>query len=650
MDKLKMHSPDLSQENIAKIRDLFPGCVTETRDEVTGQLHLAVDFDQLRQELSDEIVEGPQERYRLDWPGKRESLALANSPVAKTLRPRLEQSEQFYTTRNLIIEGDNLEAIKLMQEAYLGAVKLIYMDPPYNTGSDLVYEDDFAASASDFLIKSNQATGGGQKLFANTESNGRFHSDWLSMIYPRLKLARNILHSTGIICVSIDEGEVSNLKSVMCEIFGAENFLGVIANVNNPKGRSDDKFIATSHEYLVVFSKDISSARVHGFEPEEHITRRYTKRDADGKLFRDMDLRKTGDADLRADRPDMFYYFYYHEANGLLEVHKQKVNKPGWIEIFPIREDGMEGRWRWGFETAQQNLSKVYPRIMPNRGIWGIFERDYLDGRPPVKSTSTWTFKDVNSERGSEDFISLGFDKEVFSRPKPDGTMLRLLSFATCPNENSIVVDLFGGSGTLPQAIIELNSIGARRLRYIAVQWPEEVPKGSAAEKAGYANIFDVMLERIRRVGKRTLESESHPDWNRDVGFRVLKIDTSNMQDVYYRPDQVDQKDLLSVVDNIKPDRSAEDLLFQVLVDWGVDLTLPIERETVQGKTVFFVDGNALAACFDTGVTEELVKELAGREPLRVVFRDNGFVSDAVKINVEQVFRQVSPGTDVKSI
>jgi adenine-specific DNA-methyltransferase len=431
-----------------------------------------------------------------------------------------------------------------LQDTYLGSVKLIYMDPPYNTGSDLLYKDDFSEPAAAFLIKSNQVTEDGEKLFANTEANGRFHSDWLSMIYPRLKLARNMLHSNGIICVSIDEGEVSNLKAVMSEVFGQTNFLGVIANVNNPKGRSDDKFIATSHEYIVVFGKDISAARVHGFEPEEHIARRYTKRDESGKLFRDIDLRKTGDAYLRSDRPDMFYYFYCHESNGLLEVHKEKQTKHGWIEIIPLREDGMEGRWRWGFETAKNNLSAVYPKLMPNRGIWGIFERDYLEGRPPVKSTSTWTFKDVNSERGSEDFIALGFNKEIFPRPKPVGTMLRLLRFATCPGENSIVLDLFGGSGTLSQAILELNSTGDRKLRFIAVQWPEEVSSGSAASKAGYSTVSEVMRDRIRRAGQKILEGECHPDWNRDVGFRVLKVDTSNMKDVYYRPNETKQSEL----------------------------------------------------------------------------------------------------------
>jgi adenine-specific DNA-methyltransferase len=649
MDKLKMQTPDLTQDNIAKIRDMFPGCVTVAADE-NGSTRLTVDFDLLRQELSDHVVDGVQERYRLEWPGKREALALANASIAKTLRPSLAESVNFEETRHLIIEGDNLEALKILQETYLGSIKLIYIDPPYNTGSDLIYNDDFVDPSQSFLVRSNQVNDGGDRLVANPESNGRFHSDWLSMIYPRLKLARNFLHSTGVICVSIDEGEVSNLKQVMTEIFGERNFLGVIANVNNPKGRSDDRFIATSHEYLMVYARDIDTARVHGFEPEDHITRRYTKSDANGKIFRDMDLRKTGDADLRRDRPDMFYYFYFNEDSGLLEVSKNPKEMKGWHEIVPLREDGAEGRWRWGFDTARSRLSDVYARHMPNRGIWGIFERDYLDGRPPVKSTSTWTFKDVNSERGSEEFISLGFDKEVFSRPKPVGTMHRVLNFGTCPDENAVVMDFFGGSGTFSQAVLELNSSGSRKLRYILVQWPETTPKGSVAERAGFKNIVEITKERIRRVGKKILDGTVHPNWNRDIGFRTLKIDTSNMQDVFYRPDELSQGDLLTSVDNVKPDRTAEDLLFQVMVDWGVDITLPINRKTIQGKSVLFVDGNALVACFDAGISEDLVKELAGREPLRVVFRDNGFASDAVKINVEQIFRQLSPGTDVKSI
>jgi adenine-specific DNA-methyltransferase len=652
MEKLKMHSPNLTDENIAKIRELFPACVTEVKGE-DGKPRYAVDFDQLKQELSDHIVEGPQERYHLNWPGKREALLAANAPIAKTLRPARDESVDFDTTKNLFIEGDNLEALKLLQETYLGKIKLIYIDPPYNTGKDFVYSDAFAEEASEYLISSGQSEENGSKLVANPESNGRYHSAWLSMIYPRIKLARNLLRDDGIICVSIDENEISNLKLLMNEVYGAKNCLGVIANVNNPKGRSDDKFIATAHEYIVVFAKDAGAAKVWGFEPEEKIIKRYNKTTEDGQRFRDMDLRKTGDEDRRADRPDMFYYFYYSEQTNSLRVSKEQSGNPDEIEIVPLRDDGTEGRWRWGFDTAKREIESLYARFMPNRQIWGVFEIDLLDGRDAVKSTSTWTFKDVNSERGSEEFVALGFDKEVFQRPKPIGTLKRIIEVGTTPTEEAILLDFFAGSGGFGQAALELCADGKRKLNWILVQLDESCAKDSMAYRSGFKSIPEIAKERLRRASAKILAAEYNSNWNRDIGFRALKIADSNMADVYYTPDAVKQGDLLSAVENIKPGRdNPEDLLFQVLVDWGVDLTLPIRKEVVQGKTVFFVNDAPydLIACFDKGVSEDLVKEIAKHEPMRVVFRDNGFESDAVKINVDQIFRQLSPSTDVKSI
>ena len=649
IEKLKMHSPDLTQDNIAKIRALFPGCVTEAAGE-DGKLRLAVDFDQLRQELSDSIVEGPQERYHLNWPGKREALITANAPIAKTLRPAREESVDFDTTQNLFIEGDNLEALKLLQETYLGKVKMIYIDPPYNTGKDFIYKDNFRAAKNLYEVEVGDVDSDGGKLVSNPDTRGRYHSDWLSMILPRLRVAKNLLREDGVICVSIDENEIGNLKLVMSEVFGAANCLGVIANVNNPKGRSDDKFIATAHEYLLVFAKDETSAIVHGFDPDEKITKRYNKRLPDGRRYRDMDLRKTGDADKRSDRPDMFYYFYYDEHQKSLEVSREQINRSNKIEIIPLRDDGSEGRWRWGFDTAKNRLNELYARFMPNRDIWGVMEIDLLDGRPPVKSTSAWTFKDVNTERGSEDFIALGFEKETFPRPKPVGTLRRVLEFSTKPDEECLVLDFFAGSGVFGQAALELNSSGKRNIKSILVQIGEVTAKESIARQNGFETIADISKERIRRAGQKILEGECHPDWNKDVGFRVLKIDSSNMAEVFYTPDQTAQADLLSRVDNIKPDRTAEDLLFQVLLDWGVDLTLPIRRETVQGKTVFFVADTALMACFDDGISEDLVKELAGFAPMRIVFKDTGFADDQTKINVRQIFKAMSPETEVKAI
>ncbi|MBT9159694.1 MAG: hypothetical protein DDT26_00955 [Dehalococcoidia bacterium] len=627
MDKLKMHSPDLSQENIAKIRVLFPGCVTEARDEVTGELRLAVDFDQLRQELSDHIIEGPQERYRLDWPGKREALALANAPIAKSLRPRVDESINFNETENIFIEGDNLDALKLIQQTYLGQIKMIYIDPPYNTGNDFVYYDDFAVSAQEFFKLSNQKDSAGYSLVANPASNGRFHSDWLSMMYPRLKLARNLLSDDGVIFISIDDGEVQNTKKICDEIFGPDKFIASFVwksrqNIDNrtTTGASVD------HEYVLCYGREIRGS--------ERKIEQYTNPDNDPRGDW-VSANMVGIA--TADRRPNLHYDLIDPATGI------NYGCP------PMG-------WRYDRNTMARLIKE-------DRILWP----SSADGRPRRKAFlseleseftgfSTIIGPGIFTRDGTADMMAL-FNERVFSFPKPVALMQKLVEQAT--KDDDIILDFFAGSGTTAHAVMAQNSADGGNRKFVLIQLPEALEEGNREQKTAYeycqkigkpANIAELTKERLRRAGKAMLEGEYHPDWNRDVGFRVLKVDTSNMQDVYYRPDQIDQKDLLAAVDNIKPDRSPEDLLFQVLVDWGVDLTLPIKRETVQGKTVFFVDGNALVACFETGVTEELVKELAAREPLRVVFRDNGFVSDAVKINVEQVFRQVSPGTDVKSI
>lgn len=647
-----MHSPDMTQENIAKIRELFPHCVTETHGE-NNEVTLRVDFDLLRQELSSVLVEGAQERYRLDWPGKRQALLTANAPIAKTLRPCREESVDFDTTKNLYIEGDNLDALKLLQESYLGKVKMIYIDPPYNTGNDFIYEDDFAEDVEAYLLRSNQKDENGNKVVANTEGNGRFHSDWLDMMYSRIKISRNLLSDDGMIAISIDVHESANLLKICTEIYGERNFVAEIANINNPKGRSDDKFIATAHEAIFIFAKDVDVLRTGGFDPEANIINRYRSIDGNGYKYRPIDLRKTGDSDRREDRPNMFYYFYYQKENGHLRVSQERTKIGNEIEITPLRRDLSEGRWRWGFETALQRISDLEAIFMPTRNIWGIFEKDYLQDRDLVRPTSAWTFKDVNSERGSEQFIDLGFTKEVFPRPKPVGTLERLLRIGSPKaNTSDIVLDFFSGSSTTAQAVFKLNAEDGSNRQFIMVQLPEVCDPKSEAFKSGYKTIAEIGKERIRRSGKKILEHECNPGWNKDIGFRVLKVDSSCMEDVYYTPDQIDQKQLSLFADNIKADRRErpEDLLYQVLIDWGVELHLPIKPESIQGKKVFFVDENALAACFDSGITEAFIQELAKRKPLRAVFRDAGFASDDVRINAEQIFKQLSPHTEVKVI
>ncbi|MGN1230462.1 MAG: site-specific DNA-methyltransferase, partial [Anaerotignum sp.] len=422
MDKLKMHSVNKVDENIAKIGKLFPNCVTERKNE-NGEVEYAVDFDILRQELSSVVVEGNEERYQFTWPDKKKAILAANAPISATLRPCREESVDFDTTQNLYIEGDNLDVLKLLQETYLGKIKMIYIDPPYNTGNDFVYNDDFAEDADDYLSNSGQYDEEGNQLVQNTESNGRFHTDWLKMIYPRIKLARDLLSDDGTIFISIDNHEIENILKVCNEIFGKANQIGCIANINNPKGRSDERNIATAHEYIVVYQKE--NAQLRGFEAEEKVIKRYNKIDENGRYYRYIDLRKTGDSDRKEDRPNMFYYFYHNPKTGECFPSYDDIVEDGLIKIVPMKDEFQCGRWRIGIETAIERSAFLEPVYMSVKKQWTIMERDYMSDDLRVKATSAWSFKDLNSERGTEQFINLGFSKNVFPRPKPIGTILR---------------------------------------------------------------------------------------------------------------------------------------------------------------------------------------------------------------------------------
>lgn len=626
MEKLKMHSSDLTDENIAKIRELFPSCVTEATDE-DGKLRLAVDFDQLRQELSDSIVEGPQERYRLDWPGKREALLTANAPIAKTLRPCREESVDFDSTQNLFIEGDNLDALKLLRETYLGKVKMIYIDPPYNTGSDFIYKDSFAADKQDYLEDSGQINEDGGKLVSNPESKGRYHSDWMSMMYSRLRLARNLLTDNGVIFISIDRHENCNLEKICDEIFGAVSHKSTIAvrrGIKNVQAQFDDiSSLSQGHEYILMYARS-SETRLP-------------------KLIWGNGNAKPGKWDTfwrGTDRPTMRY--------NLLGVSPET------------------GQWRW--EEGRTNDAILnYKEYLEHHSQDKPLDDWYIENltgankklnfvRKNDQGTVQYYVPPSNGKLLSDNWMDItlsGNETKEFDTEKNTEILKRAVGWI-CQNEkSSLILDFFAGSATTAHATMQLNAEDGGKRQFIMVQLPELCAENSIAFKAGYKNITEISKERIRRAGKKILEEKCHKSWNKDVGFRVLKIDTTNMADVYYTPEQTDQKGLLDTIDNIKPGRdNPEDLLFQVLVDWGVDLTLPLRQETIQDKTVFFVNHEPydLIACFDNGISEDLVKELATHKPVRVVFRDNGFVSDAVKINVDQVFRQFSPATDVKSI
>ena len=638
MEKLIMHSPNLTDGNIARIRELFPGCVTEARDE-NGTLKLAVDFDQLKQELSNSIVEGPQERYHLNWPGKREALLTANAPIAKTLRPCREESVDFDTTKNLFIEGDNLDALKLLQETYLGKVKMIYIDPPYNTGNDFIYEDDFAENADEFLLRSNQKDEEGNRLVANMESNGRFHSDWLSMIYPRLKLARNLLRDDGVIFISIDDGEVANIRMACDEIFGSSNFVANAIWEKKFAPQNDAKWFSDNHDHVLIYAKNKDTWRPYKLPRTDENNSRFSNPDDDSR-----GLWASSDMTVRT----------YSEA------YDYPITTPSGKVISPTN-----GRcWSMPKQKFQElvNDNRVwFGKSGDNVPRFKTFLSEIVGGIVPL---TIWKFPDVGHNQEARQETKELFDNNAFfDSPKPVRLLKRIVLLST--KNDDIVLDFFAGSATTAHAVMQLNSEDGGHRKFIMVQLPELCNEQSEAFKAGYKTIADISKERIRRAGKKIKDEREqtasgqgvllYAPMTIDTGFRVLKIDSSNMAEVYYTPDAVNQGDLFNAVDNIKPDRTPEDLLFQVLLDAGVDLSLPIRKEIIQGYTVFFVDENALGACFDTDVNEELVRELAQFRsydmPIRkIVFRDNGFASDAVKINVEQIFRQLSPGTEVKSI
>ncbi|MGJ3241514.1 MAG: site-specific DNA-methyltransferase [Opitutales bacterium] len=625
MEKLKMHSPDFVEANIAKVAELFPSCVVEAKDEETGEISKKIDFDQLRQELSDHVVEGPQERYRLDWPGKREALLAANAPIAKTLRPAREESVDFDTTQNLFIEGDNLDALKLLQETYLGKVKMIYIDPPYNTGRDFIYDDDFAEDAVSYFKRSNQLDESG-RLVANPDSKGRFHSDWLTMIYSRIRLAKNLLRDDGVLLVSIDDTEVSNLRKICDEVFGEEQFGAQIIwkKRNTPP---NDRIIGAQHDYILTYVKSDFSGISLRSRKEDQLAR-----------YKNPDNHPKGSwvaGDLSANVKGGRY---------VASLNYAITNPRTGEEFFPPNN----GNWRFSKERVD--------RLIANNEIY--FGADD-QGRPKLKRflsdikkgttwTSLWDFAPFNTE-GSLEMGQIFGHSTIFESPKPVGLLKLMLNAAA--GTDGIVLDFFAGSCTTAHAVMQLNAEDKGNRRFIMIQLAEETDEKTEAHKTGYKTIAEIGKERIRRAGEKIKDEHSTTAADLDTGFRVLMVDTANMKDIYYEPDKIQQDELALQVDHVKEDRTDEDLLFQVMLDWGVDLALPIESEEIQGKTVYFVDENAIAACFaKSGIDEDFVKELAKRQPLRAVFRDNGFASDAMKINVHEIFKTLSPATEVKAL
>ena len=633
-DKLDLQSTDITSLNIEKIAALFPNCVTETTE---GK---KIDFDLLKQELSTEIVEGNKERYRLEWPGKREAIVTANLPTTKTLRPVREDSVDFDTTENLYIEGDNLEVLKILQESYLGKIKMIYIDPPYNTGKDFVYKDNFAKAGEEELIESGQKDEYNQKLVANPETSGRYHSDWLSMMYPRLKLARNLLTEDGVIFISIDDNEVHNLRKICDEVFGEGNFIGNVIWHKKYSVANDSKYFSTSHDHIIVYAKSKFEFKI-------------------GKLPR------TDSQNVNYKNPD-------NDPRGNWQSTSLSVSRITDKDIYEIK--GPNGNVYFPPEGSSWRYSKekFLELLADNRITFGLkgdnmprqkrFLSEVQDGLTP---TTIWNFKDVgHTDEGKKETTGL-FQKAVFDYPKPIRLLSQIMNIGNI--KDGFILDFFAGSSATAHAVMQLNSEDGGNRKYIMVQLPEATDEKSEAYKAGYKNICEIGKERIRRAAKKIKEekaekvkkeglfdsrSQSGTEGKdeQDYGFRVYRLDSSNMQEVYYKPQDYNQATLDLFADNVKPDRTAEDLLTQIMLDWGLPLSLKIERKTIAGKEVFSVAGDSLYACFDHELDEAFAKEIAKEKPLRMVFRDNGFKDDTAKENVRQLLKQLSPQTEMRVV
>ncbi|MBO7468504.1 MAG: site-specific DNA-methyltransferase [Bacteroidales bacterium] len=622
MNKLNLQTTNIVDENIKKIAELFPNCLTERLDE-NGKPEVAIDFDQLRQELSKDIVEGPEERYQFTWPDKRNAIRLANAPTTDTLRPCREESVDFDNTQNLYIEGDNLQVLKLLRENYLGKVKMIYIDPPYNTGNDFVYNDDFAQSAGEYIHNSGQEDEEGNRLVANTESNGRFHTDWLNMIYPRLKVAKDLLSEDGVIFISIDDNEVENLKKLCNEVFGEQNFEGHIhwrRRHNQPNDKT--KMIGIVAEHIIVYAKNSQ----------------YLKSVGVGKL----------DVTASFSNPD-------NDPKGPWASKPWKVGSDQSGSAYKIVTPTgkiLDGEWMGEEKTYLQHLEEG--RIYFPKGGDGFPRKKYYEFERTEEgqcATNWWTHEQFGHNQGANDYATSLFGKKnIFSNPKPVELIRGLIKVGNVKCED-VVLDFFSGSATVADTIMQLNAEDGGNRKFIMVQLPEATDEKSEAYKAGYKDICEIGKERIRRAGKKIVEEQkakqadlfSGEQKPLDIGFRVLKLDSSNMQDVYYSPEQFNENLLFE--DNIKHDRTDEDLLFQAMIELGIELSAKIEQREIAGKTVWSVADNYLMACFDKDVNETTITEIARQHPYYFVMRDSSLATDNVADNFEQIWEEYSKDT-----
>ena len=649
MDKLKMSTPDLTEENISKIAKIFPSVITEKEDE-DGNIVKGVDFDLLRQALSKDIVEGGEERYRLDWPGKKASILKANMPITdKTLRPAKDESVNFDNTENLYIEGDNFQVLKLLQESYLGhdakgTVKMIYIDPPYNTGKDFVYKDNFTQDKDEYNEEVGAVDGEGNKLFKNTETNGRFHSDWLSMMYERLVVARDLLREDGVIFISIGDDEVVNLHKICDEIFGEHNFQYQLSVVNSLNGNDNSSGMMETQEYCLVYSKNENYFRMGVLNVDEENELEKWEIDEVGYWKEGGSLKATGINAPRSARPNLFFPIYIDERTLDFSLVK---NEKYIFELMPIT-DNQEMCWYWSREKFNRDKNEVI--VKKTSSGYSLYKKQRPSlGSLPSKRGKTTFYKSTYSNSHSSATIKSLFGNKFFDYSKSVDLIKDFLQLGV--SKNDLIIDFFSGSATTAHAVMQLNAEDGGNRKFIMVQLPEEIDEKSEAFKAGYNNICEIGKERIRRASKKIQEDNKDKDLsNVDFGFRVFKLDSSNMKDVYYNPKDLSQDLLSNLESNIKEDRSPEDLLTQVLLDLGLELSYKIETKDILGNKVFFVGGNDLVACFDDNIDFSIIDEIAKVKPLKVVFKDASFKDDKDRINVEERFKSLSPETSIKVI
>lgn len=617
MEKLNMQTTNIVDENIKKIGKLFPNCLTE-RLNAEGRPEVAIDFDQLRQELSKDIVEGQEERYQFTWPDKRNAIRLANAPTTDTLRPCREESVDFDNTQNLYIEGDNLQVLKLLRENYLGKIKMIYIDPPYNTGNDFVYNDDFDQDKQEYVHNSGQYDEEGHQLVVNTESNGRFHTDWLNMIYPRLKVAKDLLSEDGVIFISMDENEIDNLEKVCNEIFGEHNLVGKVIWERAFAPKNDAKYLSDSHDYIIVYARNINSFSIGLLPRTDEANARY----------------KNPDNDPRGPwTPDNMTVKTYSAS------YDYEITTPNGSIMSPPN-----GRcWFTSKERMQKLIEEGRVWFGSNGGNMPRLKRYLADVQQGMTPITIWKYTEVgHNQEGRQEVKQLFDGKGYFDGPKPLRLLNRIITIAnTC--RDSIILDFFSGSATTAHAVMQLNAEDSGRRKFIMVQLPEATDEKSEAYKAGFKNICEIGKERIRRAGKKIKEESPLTTQDLDTGFRVLKLDSSNMQDVYYTPSEFNEQKLFD--DNIKPDRTEEDLLFQTMIELGIELSAKIEKRSIAGKTVWSVSDGYLMACFDEDVNETTITEIARQQPYYFVMRDSSLANDQVADNFEQIWEEYSKDT-----